>query len=731
MSISKSNNPERKKRHSLVQIAIVPLIIIFTGYLGYLALRSSSGAVMPDQVNATVFLVSVPLLLATVLSLALRLSGSKVKKTAIGVKSNVASFASSREIDSSRLFVRADANVLTQMNDGVPINVSCTGKKFSALILQKAGHICLLGNRSSQRAISFYDSTIQILPRYKTKPHLFITDPCGELYKKHSEFLRTSGYSVVAIDYDNPFGSTRINPLQPVLDKIALLQEITKQHSGKYSVAGKVFETYPDAALAEETCRQETLDSISSLLKEITSVLFDATPLTSNTTSAAKDLIIYIIYSLFNDVLRGHISKEKFCLHNIYRILCDTDSRELQNYFDQQNTATDKSVVLPLLPPSEDVSLSTLLSEARYLIGRMSEIGIRYITADSDFNLSMLKHLPCAVFISYSENSDSSKRLVSCLLRQIQLTLEEWYCGATLVDKRRSYFLLTDFCDLVAIPGLLNTLEADGDNVSFVCGIETVDRLTSKYGKQVAYSIMHALKTHLFTDLIDSKTFESLTGDASDSSTTDSVNLLEQKFVDPRILTESKLDALLATCNNTSFVADIDRRAVKASFTPVSENSRFYSVCEPHPTEANSATFDLALHECKLTPHNYFSQPKTRLCDRVTNTTHNGCAYISIEDARKQRITKLDEKLARMSANKTVTLLHIKSFLSNKSYTTLTSASAHATPGIITDILKEHADLPLQVRLDLVSVSVLSNRIAEIERERTLITNCIKEQNHE
>ena len=94
----------------------------------------------------------------------------------------------------------SDAAGITLMNNGKEMWVD-----------NGENHTLVIGATGSGKTTGLVDSTVQSLAR--NGESMILTDPKGEIYRNHSEMLRSKGYNIIVLNFRNPNLGNAWNPL--------------------------------------------------------------------------------------------------------------------------------------------------------------------------------------------------------------------------------------------------------------------------------------------------------------------------------------------------------------------------------------------------------------------------------------------------------------------------------------------------------------------------------------
>ena len=108
----------------------------------------------------------------------------------------------------------------TVTKDGIPVMASLDeNKKDMQVMFNSPCHSIIIGSTGSGKTTTFVSPMIQILGSTKAGSSMIITDPKGELFSMHSQYLQDRGYDVKVVDLRDTYSSYRWNPLDGIWDQ--------------------------------------------------------------------------------------------------------------------------------------------------------------------------------------------------------------------------------------------------------------------------------------------------------------------------------------------------------------------------------------------------------------------------------------------------------------------------------------------------------------------------------
>ena len=103
-------------------------------------------------------------------------------------------------------------NIRTINKDGVIVRAEKVGRDIEVNFIQPI-HTLIVGTTGSGKSSQYINPSIQLLSMMAAKPSFVVTDPKGDLYVQNVEKLKEEGYKILLLDLDDPYASSKWNPL--------------------------------------------------------------------------------------------------------------------------------------------------------------------------------------------------------------------------------------------------------------------------------------------------------------------------------------------------------------------------------------------------------------------------------------------------------------------------------------------------------------------------------------
>lgn len=558
--------------------------------------------------------------------------------------------------------VRANENMtitrysrLAGVPDGVPVYVGKQGRDMT-VVITKPNHTLTVGATGTGKTTTFVDPVVQILSRTKTKPSLVVTDPKGELYRRHAATLKARGYDVVVLDVADPYRSARWNPFTAVIQKTRLIQDAERaeltaavvQKSGKYiDVDGLVHDTFEQADAAnkarggfmfdgttystEEQANSARKVYIQDLTDEIfidlQDVVYTICPVTSQQDpmweQGARNFILALAIAMWEDLLAGECDERTFNLHTLWKNVSDyatNDSAEiLSEYLTAGRDEFSKAAGLAasvLSSQESDKTFASFLSTAQnYFVG-FADSGVRRLTSGTEIDISEFDERPTALFIKIPDEKQNRHFIVTLLITQAYKVLvgkarQNYKSGETKDEelKRTVYVMMDEFGNLPKFPNIDSIITVGRSRKIFMMPIiQSFSQLVNKYGKDVADTIKSNCNVKIFIGSTDKDTINEFSelcgktkqrnisfGDGTDDARF-SVNTSAHSVP---LVYPNELQALNdpPKMGNAVVLALGKKNPIRARFEPVFKYEKIYRpVNEAPPAPPEPSVFDEAAH---------------------------------------------------------------------------------------------------------------------------------------
>ena len=398
-------------------------------------------------------------------------------------------------------------------------------------------HELCAGTTGSGKTTGCVEPQLRAIAYQKDKPHIFATDPKGELFEKHSAFIREQGYEIYVLNFRDIFKSHSWNPLAEIYDekmKLLNLGKNFKERSGStkgYKLFdpedeyGEIFYTAGKNAFASmdtffawygvETELQEA--KIEQLVHQ-----FCHNAITIESAKdpvweyGARELLQGIILAMLEDVENPSVGLERnqFTIKTVYdfymnlRVPIVTDECSLDNHplIKGRNPST-----IDYFRSSLNNAPNTMKSYVGVFDNKMRSWFQSYvyqITNETTFDVrKVAKDKPIAVFVSTRDYEKSDYFIATSFIDYfyragIEMAEEE-------ENARPIHFILDEFGNIPQITDFENKIATSRSrNMWFHLYVQSYDQLENIYGAHVAEIIRDNCNGLMFLGSQNRKTLE-------------------------------------------------------------------------------------------------------------------------------------------------------------------------------------------------------------------------------
>lgn len=433
------------------------------------------------------------------------------------------------------------ANLPSLKNTGIVFRNQIENGKYQ-IGMKDEYHCLIIGTTASGKTSACLVPTIRILGHSGEKPCMVISDPKGELYTKTSRILEDEGYRVITLNLRDAFSSTRWNPMEHAYDtyhkgknckntikkctngtrpSTAGFQEIPGETYGQewFGFEGVAYPNEDSLRVAVASAEQVYCDLAQNELREICNTIAPKSKAQDPTwEEGAQDYLYGCAMAMLEDSLNPELgmTKEKFNFYNLYKIATfrDPDAEapfETIRKYLLQGRDESTSVVPNLTSAVINNSPNTTKSYIGVLNGKisfMSDIGISYLTSQSDINFDDFTSKPTAFYLIIPDDREERHNLAILCLSQLYKRLVDK--ANTYHEKKlptHCYFILEEFGNLPPIPKFDSMITVSrGRNILYEMAVQSYTQLETKYGADAAKTIIGNCNAQIYLGTDDQHT---------------------------------------------------------------------------------------------------------------------------------------------------------------------------------------------------------------------------------
>ena len=441
--------------------------------------------------------------------------------------------------------------------DGVPITAILDRKEKDMQVGFNAPcHSIIIGSTGSGKTTTFVSPMIQILASTAAGSSMVITDPKGELFMLHSQYLKDRGYDVKVIDLRDTYSSYRWNPLDSIWDnfetyknahKLAFKRDDDVERSGLkldkdfdmsrnndewYEFDGKAYTDYQRLVTAVKVFKKKIFDEVYEDLNDLVTVLIpvenEKDPLWEK---GARSITLAVLLAMLEDSLEpdSKMSKSKFNFFNLAKILQNStnDYQALREYFKGRSSLSRAYSLSKQVCDAAQSTRASYMSIVYDKLTLFNDAGVCSLTSASDFTAAALSDHPTALFLKIPDEKDTRHNLAAIFILNIYKTLIK-VASATpeLALPRNVYFIMDEFGNMPKISKFDKFITVGRSRkIWFTMIVQSYAQLNNVYGDNVADIIKGNCGIKMFigsNDMQTCKEYSELCGNITIASTSTS-----------------------------------------------------------------------------------------------------------------------------------------------------------------------------------------------------------------
>ena len=406
----------------------------------------------------------------------------------------------------------------TVNKDGIPVMATLDeNKKDMQVMFNSPCHSIIIGSTGSGKTTTFVSPMIQILGATNAGSSMIITDPKGELFSMHSQFLQERGYDVKVVDLRDTYSSYRWNPLDGIWDRFEEYRNAYKKafkridnifESGLtldkdiseddeinewYEFNGKAYKDYQKLVNNIKVYKKKIYDEVYEDLNDLVSVLIpvenEKDPLWEK---GARSITLAVLLAMLEDSTdpANDMTKEKFNFFNLTKILQNSnkDYEDLRMYFKGRSPlskAYSLSKQVTDAAPSTRASYMSIVYDKLVLF---NDAGVCALTSTSDFTAEALADHPTALFLKIPDEKDTRHNLAAIFILNIYKTLIKVASETKeLALPRNVYFIMDEFGNMPKISKFDKFITVGRSRkIWFTMIVQSYSQLNNVYGDNVA-----------------------------------------------------------------------------------------------------------------------------------------------------------------------------------------------------------------------------------------------------
>lgn len=441
-------------------------------------------------------------------------------------------------------------NARTTQKDGRKVNVSGNYN----ISMKYETHALVIGTTGTGKTQIFANPTIRILAHSAEKPSIVVTDPKGELYRDNANILKKEGYHVVVLNLDDPYASSRWNPMEPAFRMYQragnLASEVKKFHDCTPKDAGyRTFDpediggveygstwfgfegkAFPNNELLKKELESRKAQLETEAKAKLRNIAISLIPILPDTKEPSwpqgcQDLITGIMQGMLEDSRDPELGMtiDKFNFYNMYKIAMHRDpGDQLLKTVAQYSEGRDpvKSSVKNLMSTvcfTSPVTQRSFLGQLGSGLGKMlGDEGILYMTSGTDIDFSRIPEEPTAFFVRIPDHKAERHPLGTLCIQQLYTELVDIANktvdaeGNTGALKRQVYMILDEFGNMPPFQDFDKMMNvARSRNIRIEIILQAFKQLDVLYGPEKAKNILGGFQMQVFLGSEDQDTVQS------------------------------------------------------------------------------------------------------------------------------------------------------------------------------------------------------------------------------
>ncbi len=516
--------------------------------------------------------------------------------------------------------------------DGVPAR-AVLDKKGNLVGNFKPGvHALVIGATGSGKTTTFINPMIQLIGATNCGSSMIITDPKGELFDLHSNYLKSRGYKVQVLDLRDTYSSSRWNPLEPIWDAY---QQYVNAGSGIIAHTDSM-DLYPnlrrlngsapegepwvewngnayldlghcrdDVSVARQKIYDALYEDLSDLIGGLIPIQNEKDPLWER---GARSIVMATCLAMLEDSENPELgmTKEKFNLFNINKALGNSDNNYevLRSYFDGRSKLSQAYQLSRQVMTAPEATLGSYMSITFDKMSIFNDRGLCGLTSATDIHAEKFAFEPTALFLKIPDEKDTRHFLASLFILSTYKALIKVATGLpgqTL--PRNVYFIMDEFGNMPKIDkfGQMITV-GRSRKIWFSMVVQSFVQLTNVYGKEIADIVIGNCGVKMFIGSNDTDTckmFSEMCGNMTVRTTSTSsslgskvsdINLSSQTQVRPLIYPSELQRLNNQESTGNSIIVSFNSFPLKTKYTP-SYKCPFYKFGPMDLTEIRSNMF--------------------------------------------------------------------------------------------------------------------------------------------
>ncbi len=400
--------------------------------------------------------------------------------------------------------------------DGIPVRAVLNNKKMLEVNFLPGAHSLIIGATGSGKTTTFINPMIQLLASTSAGSSMIMTDPKGELFDLHSQYLTERGYKVLLLDLRDTYSSSRWNPLDGIWDMYQDYVEAGKDiRMHKDSMAdypdlkrmdgeaepgstwvewrGKAYadlsHCQDDVSVTRQRYYDEMYEDLNDLVSVICPIENEKDPVWEK---GARSIIMSTCLAMLEDSEdeRLGMTKDKFNFFNINKALTNSenDFAALKDYFEGRSKLSQAYTLSRQVLSAADTTLSSYMSITFDKLNMFNDRGLCGLTSATDVEAEKFAEQPTALFMKIPDEKDTRHGLAAVfILCMYKALIKVASAREDLSLPRNVYFILDEFGNMPKIEKFDKMITVGRSRkIWFNMVVQSYSQLNNVYGEKVA-----------------------------------------------------------------------------------------------------------------------------------------------------------------------------------------------------------------------------------------------------
>ena len=446
-------------------------------------------------------------------------------------------------------------DVQSVKKDGVPVRAVLNKKGHLECNFMSGAHSLVIGATGSGKTTTFINPMIQLIGATNCGSSMIMTDPKGELFSLHSQFLKERGYDVKLLDLRDTYSSSRWNPLDSIWDMYQDYVEAgkgirahkdpmddypdLKQVDGPAEEGalwcewqGKAYaditHCQDDVAVAKQKIYDEMYEDLNDLISVICPIENEKDPVWEK---GARSIIMATCLAMLEDSENPELgmTKDKFNFFNLNKAISNSanEFQALKEYFEGRSPLSQAVTMSRQVLSAADQTLSSYMSIAFDKLNMFNDRGLCGLTSATDINAAAFAERPTALFMKIPDEKDTRHGLAAVfVLCMYKALIKVASAREDLSLPRNVYFILDEFGNMPKIEKFDKMITVGRSRkIWFNMVVQSYSQLNNVYGEKVADIVKSNCGMKMFigsNDIGTCKEFSELCGNMTVRTTSTS-----------------------------------------------------------------------------------------------------------------------------------------------------------------------------------------------------------------